>query len=139
MTPWKPAKLSIVIFYKVRRREGFKYRGLGLHSMMKPLWGLYHLGSGHLVCWLVAGDNEACQIATEIAESGDWTFDGLDGWKNQFPDSEKKLMEISDRYSGKVRIPQGGGRSEVLALSLLMARENHGIKTRKRSRRNTPP
>ena len=144
MSNWKPEKITIALFDKAQRRDGFEYLGLGLHQLIgawpemnwKPTWGLYHLGSGHVIVSIKAEDAEVFSIATEIAEAGDWTFDGPDGWRNQFPDIWEKLALIQHSYPDKIGTWQTEVNAE-LAFEILMRRED--AQARKISRRKRKP
>src|SRR4051812_21195230 len=93
-----------------RQTRGYTYRGLGLHivssgyqskkgrTRVPPMWRLTHLGSGHGITSLRGELDTVLPPATEIAEAGDWSFDGLDGWKNQFPDARERMDEVLSRY-----------------------------------------
>lgn len=109
---------------------GYVWRGLGIRKVSAPspkgrrkaVWSLTHIGSGHRVGTLHGDAATAFPVATEIALAGDWTFDGLTGWKNQFPDVEERLGEIIARHS-KVFTHTGSGQgNEDVARAIAMAR-----------------
>jgi hypothetical protein len=109
--------------------SGYVYLGLGLHQTYagspkgrnKPRWALTHLGSGHLVGTLKGDVRTAFPVATEIAELGDWTFEGLTGWKNQFPDIQERVAEVQARHSGVFTKSGGRGASEDVARAIAMS------------------
>lgn len=143
---WKAAKIWIALFGRPARKDGYEYRGLGLHLLMKgmpeyqvpPTWSIHHLGSGHLICTLRADDCGAFRIAAEIAELGDWTFDGLTGWKNMFPEAPQLLEQLRQRY---LAILQSGNglENEPLALRILQKREENLPRNRKNKKRKATP
>lgn len=127
-SPWVPDKFMIALPWGPEIRKGFTYNGIGVHLVLKgspkgrrkPRWHISHLGTGHAIAYVEVAAEKLQQIVTEIAEAGDWTFDGLDGWKNQFPDAPDKLREISGRYP--VRRLGGAGNLEHVAQSIAAAR-----------------
>jgi hypothetical protein len=87
-------------------RSGWTYGGCGVHQSIEgspkgrrpPTFTVTHLGSGHALAHIDAIFDRTIEIATEIADAGDWSFDGLDGYKNQFPDAPKKVGAIIARH-----------------------------------------
>lgn len=79
---------------------GYGEQGLGLarvepHTRTKPaLWGLYHLGSGHSVCYIRGDVRTAFAVAADILDCGDWTFIALDGFRNVAPDLPERVAAI---------------------------------------------
>lgn len=55
--------------------------------------------------WQAKGPYE---IATIIAEIGDWEWDGLDGYKNKDPQLPEKLKIVMGSLNGLIK---GGGQS----------------------------
>lgn len=114
---------------KPRRVAGYVYRGLGLQLLIKaspkgrrpPTWGLTHLGSGHTVCMITGHVATAFPIAFEIAQCGDWDFDGLNGWINRDPELPKKVRSILDKHLKVIKIGAGGS-SDAAARAVAMAR-----------------
>ena len=110
------------------KRQGWTYRGLGLWMMIpgslkgrrKPLWSITHLGSGHLVVAIEAAKETAIAIATELAEAGDWSFEGLEGWKNQFPEAHQVVLALMTRYKCARRT--GTATCEAAAQQIAAAR-----------------
>lgn len=89
------------------------------------MWALTHLGSGHQLCRIKGTVATVFPIASEIAESGDWSFDGLDGWRNQFPDAKEKLEAVAAKHPKLVVFTTGRGRdlmSAEIARQIMMAR-----------------
>lgn len=125
MTTWQPAKFLIAMPGGPQERKGYIYRGLGLHghsTKRSGSWTLTHLGSGHAVCFLAGNVSTAFPVATEIAEAGDWSFDGLSGWLNQFPDARERLAEIRDRHATVFLRIGGGGGDDGIARAITMSR-----------------
>ncbi len=108
--PWKPENFHIARFWGPDATPGYVHKGLGLSMAIKgspkgrrpPRWALIHLGSGHLVCFIEGTVAEAFLIATEIADCGDWDFDGLMGWKNRDPEVPTKVAEIFKVYPKRI-------------------------------------
>ena len=128
---WQPATFHVALPEGARKRAGFTYRGLGLHiaktaspkGRRPTKWTVTHLGSGHAVVAINAPFERACAIAAEIAEAGDWSFDGLQGWKNQFPDAKERTREIVAAHDPAAAYFQGaGGSSEDVARAVADAR-----------------
>lgn len=117
---WKPASFKIAVPPEPRIVAGYEYRGLGLHMSMRPspkgqrppTWDLSHLNSGHRVLSIKGNVADAFPIATEIAECGDWTFDGLDGWRNVEPELPEKVVAIAARYAKRCTLRGAGGHDE---------------------------
>jgi hypothetical protein len=103
---WQPATVLTAHIPEPVPQAGYVYRSLGIWRSMRPspkgrrppTWCLTHLGSGHAVCNIKGKVAVAFAIAAEIADLGDWSFDGIDGWKNQFPDARTKMDEIVTKY-----------------------------------------
>lgn len=115
---WQAGSFDIASHFGPRRVAGYTYRALGLYMMWAgspkgrrpPMWGLYHLGSGHVIVNLEGTVATAFPIATEIAEAGDWDFLSMEGWKDRFPDAPEKTAEIAAKYP-KIAKRFGGGHS----------------------------
>lgn len=129
---WAPSKFLVSAPWResmTREVEGYVYRGLGLTIAIKgspkgrrpPRWTLTHLGSGHAVCNLTGHVKDAFPIATEIAECGDWSFDGLYGWKNIDPELADKFRAIQAKHAKQVHRGQGGC-DEASAVAVATAR-----------------
>jgi hypothetical protein len=69
---------------------GYTYRGLGLHWAMD--WAITHLNTGHVLCYCRGGIKRSFAAATELAERFDWSFDGLQGWRNLDPEMSGKVL-----------------------------------------------
>lgn len=127
---WTPETFLIAMPGGPAKRHGYVYRGLGLYLIMpaspkgrRPAqWSLTHLGSGHCLAMLKGDVSTAFPIATEIAEAGDWTFDGLKGWKNHFPDAAERVREILERAGSRGKMTGGGNSNEGVAREIAMAR-----------------
>lgn len=92
--------------------DGATYRGLGLSGGVN-WWTVTHLGSGHIVTMLNCDKRTAFQLATELAERFDWSFGGLQGWKNLDPDLDKKVALWFAAHRGVARKATGSSNSEV--------------------------
>src|ERR1700721_724283 len=103
---WKPDNFLKTQYYGPEAVTGYTYRGLGLHIAIKaspkgrrpPTWSLTHLGSGLRVAMIKGKVIDTFPIASEIAEWGDWDFDGIDGWRNRDPELPKKLVDVCAKY-----------------------------------------
>lgn len=124
---WMPADFLVACGREPTLRAGYVYRGLGLvlsvrgspKGRRKPIWALTHLGSGHALC-LIEGDvKTAFPIASEIAELGDWDWDGFEGYKNRDPELLTRASDVIER----LRLRRFGGlRSEGVAQAISIAR-----------------
>jgi hypothetical protein len=117
--------------------NGFVYRGLGLYQSsatkaryrrkdgtrrVYETWVITHLNTGHAVRTLFdCPAPRAFMLATDLADMADWTFDGLDGWKNTCPDMPDLLQDWHRRHELK-GMPAGGGRDESVAQAIGMKR-----------------
>lgn len=137
---WQPGDFDIAMYDMTSTRTGYVYRGLGLHQVSKaspkgrrpPQWKLTHLGSGHCVCIIGGLVADAFPIATEIAECADWSFDGLNGWRNMDPDLPQKLSNLLAKYPKRCRRATGGTRNEEVARRIAMARLDSTLTTAER-------
>jgi len=120
--PWASETYGIAMPDGVHFADGFVYRGLGVHQTYpgskngrrKPRWIVPHLGSGHRLCSLIGDAERLTPIVTDLAEAGDWSFEGLDGWRNMFPEARECLLEFASRHRQFVRL-RGGQNSENVA------------------------
>lgn len=127
---WPAANFSIAMPQGPVSRSGYAWRGLGLFMISsgspkgkrKPKWSLTHLGSGHAIAFIDGDVREAFPVASEIALAGDWTFDGLEGWRNQFPDAPQRVAEIVARHRNVTK-SGSGHRNEDVARQVAAARE----------------
>jgi hypothetical protein len=55
---------------------------------------------------------EAFVIASEIADAGDWEFDGLYGWRNRDPELPEKVFAIMAKYPKALYRPDGASSDE---------------------------
>ena len=124
---------------KPKELQGWILSGLGLHCMaapvpdlpMPPIWAIYHIGSGHVVSFLIAPKDDAFRLATEVAHLGDWSFDGLNGWQNVAPQLWDGLQEMmASNPSAMPNVPRNP--SEQGAHKVLEERENRLIRRRQR-------
>lgn len=128
---WDADKFFVASLFEGPHKEaGYVYRGLGLRMVMRgspkgrrpPLWALTHLGTGHRICTIRGLAAAAFPIATEIAECGEWGFDGLKGYINMDPELVIKCKAVIDHYP-KIVNYGGGGSSDDAARAVLYARE----------------
>lgn len=128
---WQKGVFFVAREHQPIQSTGHVYRGLGLTLIQpaspkgrrRPVWNLIHLGSGHLIIRIKENVGPAFAIATEIAQAGDWTFDGIHGWKNQFPDVYEKIAVIRDKYPKRFQGGVGNPSTEA-AYAVMMARED---------------
>ena len=128
---WPAADFEIATPNGPQWRTGYAMAGLGLYMMQggspkgrrKPLWSVTHIGTGHFICTLRGDVRTAFPVATEIAQAGDWTFDGLTGFKNQFPEAPERMREIAAKYPRIVgHETPGVGSDEGQARTIAMNR-----------------
>lgn len=125
---WPAAMVVVAMPSGPLDKPGYAWRGLGLFQAIpgspkgrRPAtWSLTHIGSGHAIAFLKGDVRTVFPIASEIALAGDWTFEGLDGWRNQFPDASERVSEIIARYPKIVSRAAGGGRNEDIARAVAM-------------------
>lgn len=121
---WRRGDLLIATPSGPQQVSGYSYRGVGLHLDAKPLWMISHQATGHALIHIVADRAVRFVIATEIAECTDWTFSGLDGWKNMDPELDAKLGVIGKKYSRYLAVKPGrGGQNENVARQISQSRE----------------
>lgn len=134
MSEWVRCRFLIALPEGPAERDGYSYRWLGLHQVRppspkgrRPPWfSLTHIGSGHRVCLINARLDAAKMIATEIAECGEWAFDGVDGWKNIDPSLRDKCIALFEKFGKAVEFLGAGGnrdpRSAEVARQIVTAR-----------------
>lgn len=128
--PWRPGYYMSACWGDVEQSPGRIHAGLAMSftfagspkGRRPPVWTLTHLGSGHVVCNIEAHEAEAFAIATEIAECGDWDFDGLKGYLNRDPDLPEKFRALMQKHGKRVVRSGGGRQSEAAAMAISMAR-----------------
>lgn len=90
----------------VKEVNGIVIEGLGLYLFsrwrcrnvkkdgtrtLKTIFVVVHLGSGHTVCSLESDFETAVNIVRHLQTLTDWTFTGLEGFKNVDPDLPEKF------------------------------------------------
>jgi hypothetical protein len=95
---WRRDKFLIALPEKPERLLGWTYRGLGLDQRGRTEWVVTHLGTGYRICKIKGPRFMAFQIATEIAECGEWDFIGISGHLNRDPELRKKAGTILAAY-----------------------------------------
>lgn len=129
MTPlWAKQNFLVARMFGAETVSGFVYAGLGMHKAIRgspkgrrpPTWMLTHLGSGHVIARISAHMAEAFEIATQIAEVGDWDWDGLEGYRNKDPEIKYKLLAMTLPKSCQIRL--SGAGNEDAAREIAMAR-----------------
>ncbi len=126
---WVSEPLTLVLFGKICRKPGRSYNGLGMIRITDAIPEfqvpasevVFHLGTGHCFCALKGSPSEILEVGTQLAELGDWTFDSLAGWKNQFPEVTEKLLGLQGRYPHIV-VPMEGEEDEALAREISWGR-----------------
>lgn len=134
--PWRPARFKIggPVIYEV---AGWELNGLGLDlrtcwrgrhvrkdgtRLVSTTWMTTHLNTGHSVRVF---RGEPCELvfraATDLALLADWTFQGLEGWRNTDPDIQDKLEAWHRRWEFAAE-PAGMGRHEETARAIGMER-----------------
>lgn len=132
---WQPASFLVAMMAQDEPTliAGYTYRGLGLSlnyktkarrpkkdgtRTMREFWTLTHVGSGHRVCGFEGNVAAVFPLAWEVANLGDWDFDGLYGWKNRDPELMQKFRE----WAAKNGIKRGNNKSsEDMARAVAMA------------------
>lgn len=110
-----------------REVDGYTCKGLGLHLHREasPLgrrparWHLTHLQSGHLVCILRGDLGTIFPVATEVT---DWTFIGIEGWRNSDPDMPKRFFALMAQHPKIIFRPNERGNNEAIARRIAAGR-----------------
>lgn len=100
---WVRGKFKTSIINGVITVEGWvdEKKGLGFYRNFMDEWWIVHLNSGHGIINMTGESLQVLPVASEIAEAADWTFEGLDGWRNRNPDLPAKLNEIARRHPAR--------------------------------------
>lgn len=107
---WKPGSYAIATL-GVECVTGYTYKGLGMRMSMAgspkgrrpPTWSLTHLNSGHKVVSLNLPTSRAFEVATQVADLGDWDFETLGGWKNRAPQLRDKVAARTTMRTPRAR------------------------------------
>jgi hypothetical protein len=127
---WKPDRYEIAApVGGVELVDGLSYRGLGLHlnSATKAKyvrkdgtrrvywsWAVTHLNTGHMVRGFYdVPIADVFAAATDLAMITDWTFDGLQGWRNTDPEVPDKLQAWHKRHQLGARQGGMGGNDDI--------------------------
>lgn len=131
---WTPSEFLVGFPGGPQVRHGYVYQGLGMYicstasRKIPPEWALTHLNSGHLIVLIKGFVMTAFPVATQIADCADWSFSGVDGWRNQDPEFPQKIIAIVRRNSkkGRIRAPQGSQHHEIASQ---ISRQREGMDT----------
>lgn len=129
MAAWKQGRFRVSGSGAILTRDGWTYNGLGITqvgSIFAPRWHIIHLNSGHAIARIDKGSLASMQaLAAEIADAGDWSFDGLTGFQNQFPDAAERVHEIVMKHRPDLRRrPTATVPDPVAAHAIAMLRED---------------
>ena len=127
---WTPARFLIAQATGAEAIDGYELEGLGLALLSRvtaryrrrdgtrrvdETWSVYHLNTGHMVrSFRQANARDAFTWATSLVALTDWTFEGLDGWRNRDPQVPDKLEEWHKALGLKGRFG-GMGRMDAIA------------------------
>lgn len=137
MSAWKVEQIRVSGPHGIERKTAHTYGGLGLFNngqVFGVVWRIIHLNSGHQIAEIRGAMKRLDQmkdLAAEIADAGDWSFDGLQGHKNQFPDAAAKVDEIVRKHLTVVRVPAGTSPDPVAAMAIARLREDETMPPRK--------
>lgn len=132
---WEPGDITLsnggLAFASLYTRAGYVFRGLGIYQMRRaspkgrrpPTYALIHLNTGHRICNITAPMRDAFEMAHDIAQLGDWTFDGLDGWKNMDPELPDKVHAYMAQHPKAMSRSGSGTSSKDAAMAILDARQ----------------
>lgn len=126
---WVPSEFLSARFGYVDTEYGWVCGGLAITPLWKgspkgrrpPAWTMTHCGSGHRVCIIEAHDGFAFKIADRVLALTDWTFDGLEGWKNTDPELMDKFATLAASLGKSVHCGGACGSHE-LACEIAIAR-----------------
>lgn len=89
---------------------------------LDDIWCICHLNTGHAVARVEGQRIAAFQIGEELAGIGDWTFTGIEGWKNLQPDLPQKVAETVRAYTKRGAFMTNRDSSQALATAVYTAR-----------------
>ena len=126
---WKPGLFYSVSWDSAETDYGLLWGGLAVTKISSgspkgrrpPTWLIIHCGSGHAVCIVEAHKTEAFSIADQIADLTDWTFEGLDGWKNTDPDLMDRMRVLAARHGNQMRFSSGSSHEAARAVAYARA------------------
>ncbi|WP_341896427.1 hypothetical protein [Sphingobium sp. YR657] len=135
---WRPSQFQIAAWGdSVDIAHGIERNGIGFYVHSKIVaryrrkdgtrridwrFSATHLNSGHAVRFFETRDPRSIIPAVDdLADLCDWSFDGLDGWKNFVPDLPDRMQAWHRRHEMAAR-SGGGMRSEAAARVIAMSR-----------------
>lgn len=127
MTAWTRQFVRVSAGNVIENRMGWTYRGIGLVGETSRLgwWYIVHLNSGHAVARIRGGtEAQLKDMAADIADAGDWSFEGLDGFRNMFPDAADRVHEIVTRHRPELKRRKSPGPNPVHAKAIALLRED---------------
>jgi hypothetical protein len=126
---WTESKFLIADLGGSSTVWGFTYRGLGMWKCFEgskkgkrpPTWSLTHLGSGHRIGLINLHMAQAFDIATSAAETMDWDWGGLEGYRNRSPDIARELAAFASSAPKGFKLTVGGGSNSETARQIAEA------------------
>lgn len=127
---WQPGEFFAAIsFGIVEHNYGWLWGGVAIQKLWNgspkgrrpPAWSLIHTGSGHRICVIEAPESDAFQIADQVVGIGDWSFEGIDGWRNTDHELMARMGALVGRL-GKVIKVYSGSQNHDAARAIAYAR-----------------
>lgn len=118
---WQPCKFKVASKPvngepRIEEKEGFSFKGLGLFKWkLRQVWSVTHLGSGHNIFCVRGQFKYAVEIATMLANLGDWSFSGLRGADTIDPDLRLKTEMLYRMFSAYCFQNGSMERNEMMA------------------------
>lgn len=127
---WRPAKFKTANFKPetgpyIMEVSGFCYKGIGITAHGQDcdcagkgveVWSVTHTGSGHRIFNVKGSFGIVVEIATLLANLGDWEFMGLRGFSNMSLDLFDKVQMLYQMFTGYCfQNEKESGRNEELA------------------------
>lgn len=123
---WISEEYDVAMPYGPRPTRGFTCKGLGIHLITRASskgrrparWSLTHLGTGHRLCEVRGSMEHVQAIVGELADTGDWTFLSMQGYRDMFPDAPDQFHAWRDRHP---EVKTSGGGPENLSAARQIA------------------
>jgi hypothetical protein len=88
---WEPAIILQAKEKSIEKFPGYICDNVGMYKTENS-WFMVHISSGHAIFKFFNDQTRAFYLAEKLMKDTDWTFDGVDGWRNRDPELLNKLQ-----------------------------------------------
>jgi hypothetical protein len=94
---WEPAIILQAKEKSIEKFPGYICDNVGMYKTENS-WFMVHISSGHVIFKFFNDQTRAFYLAEKLMKDTDWTFDGVDGWRNRDPELLNKLQTFYSRH-----------------------------------------